>query len=183
MNGSDHLDTQRIYDLLDGRLDVVAESEAQAHLLRCDACRRLERESAAVVEALQWYGSEPAEPPAGYWDSFWDRWTPAARPAARSEFEPWVVPPRPRRRAISRVLAPALAVAAALTLLVGIWWSERTPTTMVESRPAAAPPLREAVAASGWADDYARFERMAIAVGGIDPVSKGIALASLAEEP
>jgi hypothetical protein len=39
------------------------------------------------------------------------------------------------------------------------------------------------VAGSGWADDYARFERMSIAVGGIDPVSKGLVLATLAEEP
>ncbi|HUF88992.1 MAG TPA: zf-HC2 domain-containing protein [Gemmatimonadota bacterium] len=183
MNGSEHLDTQRIHDLIDGRLDAVAEGEAQAHLLRCDACRRLERESAAVVEALSWYGSEPIEPPAGYWDSFWDRWTAAAGPAGRPGSEPRVFPLRPRRRPMSRVLAPALALAAALALLVGVWWSERPPATIVETRTATAPPLREAVAASGWADDYARFERMSIAVGGIDPVSKGIALASLAEEP
>jgi hypothetical protein len=39
------------------------------------------------------------------------------------------------------------------------------------------------MASAGWADDYARFERMSVAVGGIDPVSKGVALASLAERP
>jgi hypothetical protein len=39
------------------------------------------------------------------------------------------------------------------------------------------------MANAGWADDYARYERMSVAVGGIDPVSKGIVLASLAEEP
>ena len=43
--------------------------------------------------------------------------------------------------------------------------------------------MREAMANAGWADDYARFERMSVAVGGIDPVSKGIVLASLAEQP
>jgi hypothetical protein len=39
------------------------------------------------------------------------------------------------------------------------------------------------MASAGWADDYARFEQMSIAVGGIDPVSKGVVLASLVEEP
>lgn len=176
MKGSEHLDTQRVYDLLDGRLDAVAESEAQAHLLRCEACRRLERETAAVIDALGWYGSEPAEPPAGYWDAFWARWNPGAEPA------PEPTPIASRRRGISRALAPALALAAALALLVGLWWSERPPAT-IERPTASAPQLREAVAASGWGDDYARFERMAIAVGGIDPVSKGVILASLAEGP
>jgi hypothetical protein len=52
-----------------------------------------------------------------------------------------------------------------------------TRTTIVE-----APPLREAVAVSDWGADYARYEQMAIAVG-VDPVSKGIVLASLAEAP
>jgi len=178
MNEPAHLDAQRIYDLLDGRLDPGTESEAEGHLLRCDACRRLERECAGVVESLQWYGSEPAEPPAGYWDSFWDsfwdRWAPAA--------DPRVVPLSQPRRAGYRRFAPALALAAALALLVGLWWSERGPATTGELQ-TAAPPLREAVAGTGWADDYARFERMTIAVGGIDPVSKGVVLASLAEAP
>lgn len=177
MNGSEHLDTQRVYELLDGRLDAVAEGEAQAHLLRCDACRRLERESAAVVEALRWYGSRTAPPPEGYWDSFWERWTPEA-----GNVPPAVaIPSGPRR--LPRALGPILAMAAALALLVGIWWSERPPATKGEVQTAAAPPLREAVSRSGWGDDYARFERMAIAVGGIDPVSKGVVLASLAEAP
>lgn len=179
MNGFDHLDPQRIYDLLDGRLDAAAEGEAQAHLLRCDGCRRLERESAAVVDSLRWYGSDATEPPAGYWNAFWDRWASAATPASA----PATVRPQPRRRAIRWALAPALALAAVLTLLVGVWWSERPTTTTGELRTAAAPPFREAVAGSGWADDYARFERMTIAVGGIDPVSKAVVLASLAEQP
>lgn len=175
MNGLRHLDTQRVYDLLDGRLDAVAESAAQAHLLRCDLCRRLERECAGVVESLHWYGSEPIEAPAGYWDAFWDRWSPSAE-------EPAVVRlPAPRRYAFP--LAPALAVAAALALLAGLWWTERPAETVTEVRIAEAPPFRQSVASAGWADDYARFERMTIAVGGIGPVSKGIVLASLAEEP
>lgn len=175
MNGSEHLDIQRVYDLLDGRLDALAESAAQAHLLRCDRCRRIERECAGVVESLRWYGSETLEPPAGYWDAFWDRWSPASE-------EPALRLPTPTRAAFP--LAPALAVAAALALLVGLWWAERPADTMTsEVRVADAPTLRQAVAGSGWADDYARFEQMTIAVGGIGPVSKGIVLASLAEEP
>jgi anti-sigma factor RsiW len=173
MNGTNHLDAQRVYDLLDGRLDPAAESAAQAHLFRCDRCRELERECAGVVESLRWYGSERLEPPLGYWDAFWARWSPDAEPVVR------LLAPRPPASRFT----PALAVAAALALLAGLWWSERSPETAGELRTAEAPPLRQAVAGSGWADDYARFERMSIAVGGIDPVSKGIVLATLAEEP
>ncbi|MGH7566247.1 MAG: hypothetical protein ACREK2_05405 [Gemmatimonadota bacterium] len=176
MNGSEHLDTQRVYDLLDGRLDAVAEGVAQAHLLRCDRCRQLERECAGVVDSLQWYGSETHEAPAGYWDTFWDRWSPSAEAPA--------VVRLPARRWTAFPLAPALAVAAALALLAGLWWVERPGETGIgEVQMAEAPPIHEAVAGSGWAEDYARFEQMTIAVGGIGPVSKGIALASLAEEP
>jgi hypothetical protein len=176
MNGSEHLDVQRVYDLLDGRIDAMAESAAQAHLVWCESCRRLERECAGVVESLRWYGSEPIEPPPGYWDSFWDRWSP-------SKAEPVVVHSLAPRRSGFR-LAPVLGLAAALALLVGLWWTSRPgPTTTDELRTAQAPPLREAMASAGWADDYARFEQMSIAVGGIDPVSKGVVLASLAEEP
>ena len=39
-----------------------------------------------------------------------------------------------------------------------------------------------AVAASDWGADYARYEQIAVAVG-VDPVSKGIVLAGLAEAP
>lgn len=173
MNPADHLDAQRVYDLLDGRLDSAAESRAQAHLFRCDRCRDLERECTGVVEALRWYGAEPMNPPAGYWEGFWGRWSPSEEPVVR------LPAPRP---AASR-LAPALAVAAAIALLAGQWWSGRSPQTSAELRTAEAPPLRQAVVGSGWADDYARFERMSIAVGGIDPVSKGLVLASLAEAP
>jgi len=176
MNGSEHLDTQRVYDLLDGRLDAVGESAAQTHLLRCDRCRRLERECAGVVESLRWYGSEPLEAPTGYWEAFWARWSPSAEAPAVVRL------PTPRRTAFP--LAPALAVAAALALLAGLWWTERPAETGTsEVRTAEATSLRQAVAGSGWADDYARFEQMTIAVGGIGPVSKGIALASLAGEP
>jgi hypothetical protein len=173
MNGSNHLDAQRVYDLLDDRLDAAAESAAHAHLFRCDRCRELERECAGVVESLRWYGSEQLEPPAGYWDTFWARWSPSEERVVRL----------PAPRPVASRLAPALAVAAALALLAGLWWTERAPETPGELLTAEAPPLRQAVAGSGWADDYARFERMSIAVGGIDPVSKGLVLATLAEEP
>jgi len=184
---TEHLDERLLYDLLDGRLDAAAESAAQAHLLRCDRCRALERECAGVVESLRWYGLEPVEPPAGYWEGFWERWSPDRtyapqdRPPAAEAEAPSVLPLRVHRRGAWR-FAPALAAAAAVALLAGLWWSERprvveTRTTIVE-----APPLREAVAVSDWGADYARYEQMASAVG-VDPVSKGIVLASLAEAP
>lgn len=174
MNGIQHLDEQRVYDLVDGRLDAADESAAQAHLLRCEACRRLERECAGVVESLRWYGSEPIAPPAGYWDGFWDRWSAAREPVALRA---------PAPRSSGSRLAPILALAAALAFLVGLWWTERPDAGSGFQATASAPPLREAMASAGWADDYARFERMSVAVGGIDPVSKGVALASLAEQP
>lgn len=177
MNATQHLDERRIYDLVDGRLDAADESAAQAHLLRCEACRRLERECAGVVGSLRWYGSESVEPPAGYWDGFWDRWSTAREPVA-------IRTPAPRTGGGSR-LAPVLALAAALAFLVGLWWTERPDPGSggALQATASAPRLREAMASAGWADDYARFERMSVAVGGIDPVSKGVVLASLAEQP
>lgn len=179
MNGSEHLSEQRVYDLVDGRLDMAAESAAQAHLLRCERCRLLERECAGVVESLRWYGSEPVEPPAGYWSEFWDRWSAGER---ASDPAPIPIRSTASRRAGFR-LAPALALAAALAFLVGLWWTERPAPGPTATASVSAPPLREAMASAGWADDYARFERMSVAVGGIDPVSKGVVLASLAEQP
>jgi hypothetical protein len=177
---TEHLDVGVVYDLLDGRLEAAAESAAQAHLLRCDRCRELERECAGVVDSLRWYGLEHAEPPAGYWEEFWDRWSPeesapAGQPVAQ------IVRPIDRRGGWR--LAPALATAAALALLVGIWWSERPDDEAIQSAVVPAQTLREAARVSGWDQDYARFEQMAIAVGGVDPISKGIVLASLAEAP
>lgn len=173
MSDSRHLDERRIYDLADGLLDPAEESAAQAHLLRCEACRLLERECASVVESLRWYGAEPVAPPAGYWEEFWERWSAAREPVAARSI------PRAGAR-----FAPALAAAAALALLVGLWWTERPdPAEEPLVATASAPPLRQAMAEAGWADDYARFEAMSVAVGGVDPVSKGVVLASLAERP
>lgn len=184
MKGTEHLDVQLVYDLLDGRLDAAAESAAQAHLLRCDRCRGLERECAGVVESMRWYGLEPVEPPQGYWEEFWERWSPevAGTPEPNEDEYPQVVPLRVDRRGAWRFV-PAFATAAAVALLAGLWWSERPREVEMQSAAIEAPPLREAVAVSDWGDDYARFEQMAIAVGGVDPVSKGIVLASLAEAP
>ncbi|HET9332797.1 MAG TPA: zf-HC2 domain-containing protein [Gemmatimonadota bacterium] len=183
MNVSEHLSEQRVYDLVDGRLDMAAESAAQAHLLRCERCRMLERECAGVVESLRWYGSEPVEAPAGYWAEFWDRWSARKAASDATPFDSSPIPLRtaPRRGGVR--LAPVLAMAAALALLVGLWWTDRPAPGPTTTASVSAPPLREAMANAGWADDYARFERMSVAVGGIDPVSKGIVLASLAEQP
>jgi hypothetical protein len=180
---TEHLDARVLYELLDGRLDPAADSAAQAHLLRCDRCRQLERECAGVVESLRWYGLETAEPPAGYWEGFWERWSPAeARRTSPAPVDPPVVPLPVQRRGGTR-FAPALATAAALALLVGLWWSERPRSVESPTAVVTAPTLRHATAVSDWGEDYARFEQMAIAVGGVDPVSKGIVLASLAEAP
>ncbi|HJR52312.1 MAG TPA: hypothetical protein VJ982_01215 [Gemmatimonadota bacterium] len=184
---TEHLEARLVYDLLDGRLDAAAESAAQAHLLRCDRCRELQVECAGVVDSLRWYGLESAAPPEGYWEGFWGRWSPDEGEARRTvrapeEPAPQVVPLPVDRRGGWR-LAPALATAAAVALLVGLWWSERPRVVETRTVVVEAPPLRQATAVSDWGEDYARFEQMAIAVGGVDPVSKGIVLASLAEAP
>ena len=184
---TEHLSEQLLYDLVDGRMDAAAESAAEAHLLRCDRCRALERECAGVVESLRWYGLEPVEPPTGYWEQFWERWSPDAahspsdRPPAAESQDPQVVPLAVDPRGAWR-FAPALATAAAVALLAGLWWSERPRVVETRTTVVQAPPLREAVAASDWGADYARYEQMAVAVG-VDPVSKGIVLAGLAEAP
>ena len=184
---TEHLDEQLLYDLLDGRLDAAAERAAEAHLLRCDRCRALERECAGVVESLRWYGLETVEPPAGYWEEFWERWSPvptyaaADGPPADEANDDQVLPLPAGRRGAWR-LAPALATAAAVALLAGLWWSERARVVETRTTVVQAPALREAVAASDWGADYARYEQMAVAVG-VDPMSKGIVLAGLAEAP
>ena len=181
---TEHLDERLVYDLLDGRLDAAAESAAHEPLLRCERCRGLERACAGVVESLRWYGLEPVTPPEGYWEGFWERWSPekALPLRSREELAPQVVPLRAGLRGGWR-LAPALATAAAVALLAGVWWSERPRVVETRTTVVQAPPLGQATAVSDWGEDYARFEQMAIAVGGVDPVSKGVVLASLAEAP
>ena len=75
MNGVEHLAFRLVYGLLDGQLDATAESAAQAHVLQCEPCRRLERECSGVVESLHSHGHAPVKPHVGYWDEFSERWS------------------------------------------------------------------------------------------------------------
>lgn len=168
MDVTEHLDPASIYDLIEGRLPAPEERLAEAHLCRCGPCRALREECGATLSALRWYAAEPPPPPAGYWQEFWHRW--AARAAGG-------VHPSTRRRPLRR-LAPVLALAASVALAIGLWprpGGEAGAGTMT----ASAPLVREAE----WSEDYERFERFTIAVGSVDPMSKGVALASLAEAP
>jgi hypothetical protein len=47
----------------------------------------------------------------------------------------------------------------------------------------SAPAPRELVAGTAWEDDVEFMRRVTFTVGSIDPLSKGVVLASLAEEP
>jgi hypothetical protein len=181
MNVAEHLDPETIYELTDGQLDPVSERFAEAHLLRCAPCRDLRDGCEATLGALRGYGKRSPEPPAGYWEGFWSRWPLAGG----------VRPPRPARR------APAVAAAAVALLAVGLWWAiERMPmglerlaspalVTSLESpfAPAHAPPARELVAGTSWEGDIEVLERITFALGSVDPLSKGVALTSLVEEP
>lgn len=167
-----HLDSETIYELAEGRLEPGRERAAEAHLWRCDACRALREECVATLEALRLYGERIPEAPAGYWEGFWSRWPLAGE-----------VAPNARRRA--RRLVPALAAAAVLVLAIGLWRTQRDggSTPIVVTSVTTAVPAREIVAGTSWEGDVEMLERMAFAVGGVDPLSKGVVLASMAEAP
>jgi hypothetical protein len=74
-------------------------------------------------------------------------------------------------------MAPAVGMAASIVLLIGVWWGARNELTNSQS------PVPTVAFDSGWEDDYEFFERATIAVGSVDPLSKGVILASLAEAP
>lgn len=171
MNPSPHLDPRTLHDLVDDELDPAEERRALTHLLRCPECRAARDERAAVVTALRWYAAAPPAAPPGYWKSFWERWSDAVER----------VPARPLWR--QRVAAP-LAAAAAIALVVGGWWlrpaAEQAPMTATAER-RVPPPLT--AADLDLVRDYEFFERITVAVGSVDPMSKGIALAGLGEAP
>ncbi len=169
----EHLDAETVYALLDGRLDTVRSPQVETHLWRCEACRRLRQECAALRSSLLWYGAEPPPPPDGYWDEFWRRVLLDREPGAR----PAVAP-----QATARRLALLLAAAAAVVLIVGGMWAIRAGTGMAPA-PVPVQAIASSAARAEWADDYELFERTSIAIGGVDPMSKGVVLASLAEAP
>lgn len=162
MSQTEHLDQETLYELVDGRLDPVRERWAEAHLLRCEVCRMQHEECSALLSSLRWYGADPPRPPIGYWDSFWRRWPIVTRTVSRRA---------------ARWMAPAVGMAASIVLLIGVWWGARNELTNSQS------PVPTVAFDSGWEDDYEFFERATIAVGSVDPLSKGVILASLAEAP
>ncbi len=162
MSQTEHLDQETLYELVDGRLDPVREQRAEAHLLRCEVCRMQHEESGALLSSLRWYGADPPRPPIGYWDSFWQRWPIVTRTVSSRA---------------TRWLAPAVGMAASIALLVGVWWGARNEPIDSQS------PVPTVAFDSGWEDGYEFFERATIAVGSVDPLSKGVILASLAEAP
>ncbi|MGH7550861.1 MAG: hypothetical protein ACREK3_08960 [Gemmatimonadota bacterium] len=152
-----HLDPEAIYALLDGHLEPSAERAAEAHLRCCDRCRTLREERAALLSSLRWYAADPPAPPDGYWDEFWGK-----------------VSLTPRRRAPR--LATALALAASIAALLSIQpWRESTPADGPVASPEAVAPGPQ------WTSEYRLFEQATMAIGSVDPLSKGIVLASLSE--
>lgn len=173
---TNHLDTETIYALLDGRLDAAGERNAESHLLRCDACRAVREECALTLGSLRWYATSTPPAPRGYWDGFWLRFADRVREApVRS------VSARTRRIRRRSWMAPALAAAAVVTLLVGTWWVRGPQEPGETDPPRRTVAARSVVAETGWESDLEFFERATVAVGGVDPLSKGIVLASMAE--
>jgi hypothetical protein len=176
-NMPEHLDAEAIYTLLEGELDPSRDGVAEAHLLRCDACRALRDECAATLGALRWYGEREAVPPDGYWDGFWRRWPVAGDLPSRHAVMPrW-----------------AVAAAAVAILVGGGWWmAERrgneaarlaSQATASLAPASGAPAPRDLVAGTAWESDVEVMRRVTFTIGSIDPLSKGVVLASLAEEP
>lgn len=178
MRMPDHLDSETIYDHLEERLEEPEARAVEAHLWRCDACRRLRDECAAVVNGLRWYGTEPPDPPAAYWGDFWARWEARAG-ASPSRGRRARILPFPRVASGIRDLAPAAAIAA---LVIG-WWAATLPDAGDEA-PVLAGPTPPAVESTRgtWEDDIEMFERATMMAGGVDPLSKGIVLVGLVEE-
>lgn len=176
---TNHLDPETLYALLDGELDAAVEGRAEAHLLRCAECRAAREEAGAVLASLRWYAAAPPVPPPGYWEGFWARFSARVDRAPGTDR---VAEARPVRRAW---LAPALAAAAAVALLAGTWWAgeaiREASTPTVASTPAV--PSRARVAQPEWESDIDFFERATVAVGGVDPLSKGLVLVAMSESP
>src|SRR5688500_15924189 len=161
MNMPEHLDAEAIYSLLEGDLDPGRDRAAEAHLLRCDACRALRDECAATLGALHWYGEREAAPPEGYWESFWRRWPVAGDVSARRAVMPrWA------------------AVAAAVAIIVGGgWWMmERqgneaarlaSQATASLAPASSAPAPRELVAGTAWENDVEVMRRVTFTIGSI----------------
>ena len=162
MEWTDHLDSEEIYALLDGRLDERREQKAEAHLCRCAACREIREECSALLSELRWYGAETPLPPAGYWSEFWPRWSARLHPA---------------RRTFRRALVP-MGLAASIALAIVISMNGDSSPGTVAQGPSPSP--REVLAGTDWAEDYEALERMTVAVGA-GPLSKGIVLASMVE--
>lgn len=175
---TNHLDTSTIYDLLDGELDSASERIAMAHLLRCERCRAEGEECRATLESLR-SSATVSPPPEGYWDAFWVRFEERvgavpdpgeARPATVTPFRgSWV--------------AAALATAAAIALLLGTWWSGEPDPGDVDSREVRTVAARSVGVDTGWESHIEFFERATVAVGSVDPLSKGVVLASMADSP
>ncbi len=176
-----HLDAEAIYDLIEGRLEAGRARSAEAHVWRCAECRALHEECSSSLEALRRYGHEDAPAPAGYWEGFWSRFPVAGK----------VSPSASRRR-----IFPAVAAAASIAVVAaGAWWAvaRLEPTAEIASND-AAPVVSEPIVSEpvadipvesypGWEDDVAAFRRVSFTIGSVDPLSKGFALASMAQEP
>jgi hypothetical protein len=155
-----HLDAEAIYALLDGRLEPRVGRAAEAHLWRCDRCRALHEDCAALMGSLRWYAADPPAPPPGYWDEFWCE-----------------LRLKPRRR--GRRVVPALALAASIALLMLVQpRDEPRPAGLAAADPAPVEPVEPS---PRWNSEYRLFEQATVAIGSADPLSKGIVLASLAE--
>lgn len=173
MDVNRHLDTATLYELLDGGLDPTDERTAETHLLRCDRCRDAREECGALIGSLEWYGAETPSPPPGYWEDFWDRWPLAGR------VEPRTLVPN-RAGASAALLAAALAA-----LVVTTVWTTRPDREVAGPAPVVmtAPAGVDDAVDPEWERDYELFERATVSVGGVGPLTRGVALVSLATEP
>ncbi len=110
----EHPEIERLNEYLDRELDARDQRRIEAHLSRCEDCRRALEGLSAIVSAAS--ELPPVAPPDRIWESIASSLRERA-PLSRAEV---------RRAFWRRALYPALAAAASLVLGVSLWLVLRT---------------------------------------------------------
>ncbi|MEZ4414925.1 MAG: zf-HC2 domain-containing protein [Gemmatimonadota bacterium] len=162
---------ERLSDWMDDALSPAERGSVEAHLARCEACRRTLADLQAIVDAAA--GLPPRQPAQDLWPNVRDRLTRrVASPESGTAAQ--VVPLRRRRIRLSVVQAAAASLAMA-TLGAGAAWVARGPAPRTE-RVAAVPVLGPAVALPTEArvvSDAARSPELAKELAELEAVLAG----------
>ena len=182
-----------LLDYLDNELPYSLRQEMEEHLAECLACKA-ELDSFKRTISLLQLRSVP-EPQATYWDRTWQSISGELPTPAINIRLPRILP-KPRLRLLRRLPRPAWALTFAVAMLVlgwfGVYWyqdySKRTPVAHYEIEYSLI--LDEATdqgvlvgttVPSELQPDIAYMAYSRAALGGIDPISKSVALMEMEE--